>query len=238
MGVLDLFKRPVVQTVTSIEQTEASTEKKSKMSQDEKERLIVEQATIEAMEQFSFLPFIFSGRKMERNYAGHPTAFINLDRQNIAAAKIELDNINEYIKKSPELSDLIPLDICIPIDKVEYKQYNKSYGYSKLICTPYTATGKQAKYPLKFLFMTRLDNTSYVEEASGIIRTKNTSTHGEIIYGVDGRPATAKINFWRDGIGYFYEFKTVGRTFLINKIKCTMKTDERGLPAEIYKFQI
>ena len=231
MGVLDLFKRPVVQTTAPMEQ-------RKKMSQDEKERLIVDQATIEAMDQFSFLPFAFSGRKMEKNYSGHPTAFINFDHQNIAAAKIELDNINEYIKKSSELSDLVPSDICIPVDEIEYKRYNKAHGYSKLICTPYTATGKQAKYPLKFLFSTRLDNTLYVEEVPGIIRSRPTSTHGEIIYGVDGRPATAKINFWRDGMGYFYEFKTIGRTFFINKIKSTAKTDEKGQTVEIYQFQI
>lgn len=230
MGLFDIFKKPDVQPVSSSQ---------NKMSQIDKEKLMVEQATAQAMEQFSFLPFIFSGRELKKEYSGHPTAFMNLDSQNIKAASIELEKLNEYIKESVGFSDLIPCNILIPIDEIEYKQYSKAHGYSKLICTPLTATGKQSKYPLKFLFMTRLDTESiYESKGSKIIVTPGDKTTGEIVYGLDGQPATAKVNFWRNGTGYFYEFKTVGRTFLIYKIKTTLNTDEKGLPMVIYQFEI
>lgn len=230
MGVFDFLKgqQPVPASMSE-----------KKLSKAEQEQKVVEQSTIEGMEQFSMLPFAFVGRKLNKDYHSHPQASIDLDSQNISAAKIELEKLNDFIVQSFSLSKLIPSDIRIPIDDIVYHQYKKEHGHSKLICTPFTATGKLSKYPLKFFFMTRLDGeTTYKKKGKALIQIAPDSTSGEIVYARDGQSATAKVNFWRGGIGFFYEFKTIGRTFLINKIRSTIKTDEKGLPAVIYQVEI
>ena len=212
----------------------ASTSEK-KLSKAEQEQKVVDRATIEGMEQFSMLPFAFVGRKLNKDYHGHPQASIDLDRQNISAAKIELEKLNEFIARSHNLSELIPEEIKISIDDIVYKPYKKEHGYSKLICTPYTATGKLSKYPLTFFFMTRLDGEpTYRKKGTALIPIPSNKSSGKIVYAKDGQAATAKVSIWIDGVGFFYEFKTIGRTFLISKIKSTIKTDEKGLPSVIF----
>ena len=178
--------------------------------------------TKDDMIPFNMLPFHFNGPYTDvRNEKGKPCMYMDLDKMNQAVATKELENINLYIRESAHYYDSIPDDLEIPIRSIMYKKYSESYGYSKLKCTPKTKTGKQSKIPLEFVFMTKLFPPNYKETKDGFEQVHHDTTTGELYYGHDGSVLKGKVNFWREGKGYFYELNTVGRTLLITKIDAT-----------------
>lgn len=224
MGIFDFFKTksgaPLKVEHVKLETTEKIVE--SKISQKD-------------MEQFLLLPFSFVGCKFIGKSDDPQVAYVDLGQKNQVAAWGEIEKINLFIEQSRDYSALIPKDILIPNEKIVYQKYSEDYGYSKLMCTPYTLKGNKAKYPLKFIFTTEQKESTYIQKRNKVIVIPADSTHGEIVYAQDGQPAKAKVNFWRDGIGFFYEFKTIGRTFLINRIKSTAKKDKNDMPSIIYE---
>lgn len=224
MGVFDFFKTKA-ETPLKVECVNLETTVKT----------ITPQIAPGDMEQFLLLPFSFAGCKFIGKSDEPQTAYVDLDQKNQVAAWDEIEKINLFIEQSRNYSALIPKNIRIPNEEIVYSQYNESYGYSRLICSPYTLKGNKSKYPLKFIFMTKSKEATYIQKRNKVTVIPADSTNGEIVYAQDGQPAKAKVNFWRDGVGFFYEFKTIGRTFLINRIKSTAKRDITDMPVVIYE---
>lgn len=223
MGLLDLFTRR--QKAEKQTQRIACTEQTAKPTRIETERMLVEEVSAEDMQQFTRIPYQWCGpiqKSISPNR--HSFAYMDLDQQNQSIARQALQYIDSFIQESHSLSKFIPKDICIPIDQMVYHQYSAFYGYTRLMCTPYTPTGKISKYPVSLSFTTRLD--SDFDE-----------THGVLFYTVDGNISKANVNCWRKKFGFFYEFKTIGRTFVLFRIKSTVKTTSNGLPDVIYSYK-
>lgn len=223
MGLLDLFKsKPKTQIQA---QSIVSSDESAKPTQVEIERRLVESVSTEDMQQFTRIPYHLCGpiqKSISPNH--HPFAYMDLDQQNQAIARQSLQYMNSFIQTSHSLSKYIPQNICIPIDQIVYHQYSEYYGYTRLMCMPYTPTGKISKYPISLSFTTRLDSDS-------------DETHGELFYTVNGNISKANVNCWRNKTGFFYEFKTIGRTFVLFRIKSTAKMASRGLPDVIYSYK-
>ena len=137
----------------------------------------------------------------------HPYAYIRLNSFNQSIAKKDLELLSTMIKAYPGYSSRFSFDIS----KIEYSEYSPSYGYTKLICTPKTPTGKIAKYPLSLSFMSRMDIHNY--QCLGTIKYLN-----------DGTIATAEVHIWRrtswekPGTGRSYYFKSIDKMLKIQKM--------------------
>lgn len=192
------------------------------LSRIDKERLAVEQASIDDMLLFPCLPYRFDcPLKKHLEFASHPFAFIDLDCYNRSIAKADLNGINLIIRESRKLSNLIPRRICIPIDEIIFEQKDARYGYTKLICTPYTNNGRLSKYPAKLSFMTDLSKSG-------------NATFGDIFYNSDGKVSKADINIWQNGISYFFKLGSVDEILVVKRITSTVKMNSKGLPEIIY----
>ncbi len=191
----------------------------------DKERIMVDQITSTDMQQFNMMPFNLIGpvKKFVKE-GSHPFAYIDLDEMNQIAAKQEIEQINEYIIKAKNYIPRLTQDIKIDISKVVFQQYDKSYGYSRIMCTPYTFHGKISKYPLSLLFMSKYDIRSY-------------SVTGELFYGKDGKVGKANVSIIKNGIQWIFHFKTLGRTFILFRAKTSLVPDVNGLPSVVYEFR-
>ena len=74
-----------------------------------------------------------------------------------------------------------------------------------MICTPFTETGKKAKFPCSLFFST--------DDIPG-----NTTT-GRIYYAQDGTMGKAKVSLWNNHVLYALSYKTVGRSFVLGEAK-------------------
>lgn len=176
------------------------------------------------MEQFDMIPYHLEGPvKKYTKDGGHPFAYIEIDEINQRCAVIALSEINTYISQSKNYCPVIPHDLEIPIDQIKFSEYAPNYGYSRLMCTPYTSTGKISKYPLSLFFTTDLRKQNY--------------TSGELFYGRDGNIMKGKVNIWRDSVFFQYNFQTIGRSLVIKDIKSNLVQDEHGMATTIYHFQ-
>lgn len=137
----------------------------------------------------------------------HPYAYIRLNRFNQAVANKDLYFLSDIIKEYPGYSSKFSLDVR----KIEYSEYSPSCGYSVLVCTPKTPTGKIAKYPLSLSFMSRMDVYTY-------------QCLGKIKYLNDGTIATAEVHIWRrksfdkPANGRSYYFKVIDGELQIYKV--------------------
>ena len=217
MGILKSF----FSAINNYE-TENQIQKTVEVSAVDKEIALVEKVTIEDMRSFPNLPYSFDSamRKMIQPNS-HPFAYIDLNEHNQSIAKCSLCFIDGMIRDSRKLSKYISSSVRIPVNDIVFKQLNASYGYTRLICSPYTPTGKESKYPVSLSFMTDL--------------SKMDETHGEIFYLKSGEIGKAEVNIWTKGIGYFYKLKIIDGYLAISEIKSSAITDDRGLPITIYK---
>lgn len=189
----------------------------------DKERSIVEKTSIEDMLLFPSLPYRFNCPIIKYlNSNSHPFAFIELDFYNRSIAKADLLSVNSIICTSRKLSNLIPKNIHIPVEEVVFEQQNSRYGYTRLICTPRTYSGRLAKYPVRLSFMTDLSQPG------------NTA-HGNLFYNAKGIVSKAKVCIWKNGIGYFFTLLNVDGSLVITQISSSVKTKPNGLPDVIYK---
>lgn len=178
--------------------------------------------TTSDMEQFTMMPYQLNCKVFNKP-SENPSSYINLNARNRNIAVEQLRIIDEYIRQSPQLSRLVPSGIHIPIEQMIYSRIGSYSEYTRLICTPYTKTGKISKFPLYLYFTTDPSQT-------------DNETHGKLYYGKDGNILKANVSIWMHNQGYFYSFKTVGRTFFLSEIKSTVKRDKNDLPAVIYEF--
>lgn len=168
------------------------------------------------MEQYYGTPFFYD---MPITYHG-PGAFdpwrMELSQSNIFVAEDQIAQLNAIVQRAFLCSEAIPLDLSIPEDRI-------NYSMSFIICSPYTKTGKKSKYPFSLVFQTggKVENI----------------TTGRIDYFQDGTVGKAKTTIWKNGLMYSLQYKTVGRSFVLQEVK-TNKGQERGaLPITIYKAE-
>lgn len=200
--------------------------------------------TNEDMQQFEMLPFTFSEPvKCHQGAIDQYTEDLSPDDEFTVIR--ELAKLDVYIRQSPSLSPLIPADINIMLDSLVFEKKKTDKGfllpYTHLICNPYTSTGKLSKHPVAISFLT--PDSSFTEWTEGpngpvgITRTRDSAT-GKVWYSRDGEISKAKVSIWKNYEGYFYDFKTVGKTFYLHKIRSTVSRDKNNLPGVIYKLDI
>lgn len=191
------------------------------------------------MQQFEMLPFTFSEPVKFWRGTIDPHR-MNLTPDDEFTVIRELAKLDVYIRESVLLSPLIPGDIHIMLDSLVFTEdKSKDYyvPYTHLICNPYTATGKLSKHPVAISFVTQYSSfTEWVGDV-GYPRTRDYAD-GTVWYSRDGEISKAHINIWKNYKGYFYDFKTVGKTFYLHKIRSTVKRDAHDLPDVIYKMDI
>lgn len=203
-----------------------------KMTYVEKELIMVNRITTQDMLKFDMLPYNlnFPIIKVVKEGA-HPLAYIDLTAENQSIAKTDISTINEYIIQAIDYIPKLTHDYTIQVDKTVFREYNKGYGYTRIICTPYTFAGKLSKYPISLLFMSRLDIHEY-------------SFNGELFYERDGNITKATVNVWRrthgyekPGTGWLFTFKTIGHTLVLSQAKSTFFPDKYGMPGVAYEFK-
>lgn len=217
MGLLDFLS-----SLSSQSEKSTVSQNKSHLSAVEKERIMVQRITTQDMVRFTQMPYHLDCAINKYDAPNsHPFAYINLDNQNISAAEADMERLNAHLATAHILCRKVPKRIGIPIKDIVYKP-PKNYGYTRLMCTPYTFTGKIAKYPLSLSFMTDLS------------KTENT-THGEMFYGQNGTVQKAEVYCWRGGKGYFFYFKTEGPDLILSKIETA---DTSGMRVVAYRRSV
>ena len=175
------------------------------LSPAEKELLLVQRVSIRDMNDLENMPFVWNTQiKKYTNPGAHPFAYMDIIGSNIDIVRNEITKVNMQITRDTSSRHDIPLYARIPVNDLVFLP-NGDFGYTRLICSPKTITGKIAKYPLKLLFMTdlsRFDN----------------ETHGEIVYGKDGKIKKANIYFWQYGRGHLLYYKTVNGDLVLDTI--------------------
>lgn len=212
MGILDFLTKRNTSPKAPADQSQS-------LSTVEKERIMVQRVTTQDMIQFTAMPYHLDCEVKKFDAPNsHPFAYIDLDRKNIAVAEAELEKLNVHLASAHQLCSKVPSGTNIPIRSIVYKP-PKNYGYTRLICSPYTYTGKVSKFPLSLSFMTDLSKTA-------------NTTHGKAYYGQDGSIQKAEVYCWRGGQGYFFYFKAEGGNLVISKIETA---DTSGIKVEAYK---
>lgn len=169
------------------------------------EHKLVEEITIDDMKQFTASPY-FWDRDIQKftKAGGHPFAYMNLSALNIKAAASEIQRVNQMLAELRQYSRLIPVNLSIPTNQLIFTE-SHDRGHTRIICTPFTPTGKKAKYPFYLFFMTDLSDNKY-------------SSHGELHYLPNGNIGKATIYLWRNKKGYYIYYKTVQDTLTLSKI--------------------
>lgn len=224
MGMFDFLKKFAATDIV------ASTTPQ-KVSYSDKERIMVKRITTSDMLQFTMLPYDLNCpvHKVIRE-GEHPFAYMNLNKANQAVAREELAKINECILQNQRRIPLLTPDVFLQVDKIVFKKYSPYHGYTRLMCTPYTFTGKIAKYPLSLSFMTKLEDCPY--EATG-----------DLFYGKDGYVQKATVNIaytigdWKGPwIIWQFSFRTVEQVLKISEAKTNLKPDAYGLSSLVYQL--
>lgn len=179
----------------------------AELSFSDKETIMTQRVTTEDMLQFTSMPYQLNCQIKKHIQSGsHPFAYMDLDEFNQSVAKKELLRLGEYIKKDISFSPRFSLDVS----KIEFEEYDSRYGYTRLMCTPHTFTGKISKFPLSLFFMSRMDIHSFQEL-------------GNVFYLKDGNIGKAEIYIWRrkslskPGEGRGFHFKIVDGNLALYK---------------------
>lgn len=197
-----------------------------KLTNYEKEMIMIERLKDDDMVQFNnIMPYQLNCplKKFIRE-GGHPFAYIDLNPFNQYVATEELKRLDEYIVKARDYIPILTKEYHIDIKKVMLSQYSESYGYTRLMCTPYTFTGKISKYPLSLFFTSRLDVHTY-------------SVHGEMVYNKSGALGKATVNIWKLSTGWFFDFGVYKGDFVLSKAKTTLRPDKYGQPTVVYDIK-
>lgn len=193
---------------------ESVPKKQPEMTAQEKELLLVQKTTISDMEELTSMPFVWN-TDVQKFIApnAHPFAYIDIIGENIQIAKAELEKINSQIAHDSKIYPNIPRNARIPVKDIVFKK-SEMYGYTRIMCTPKTLSGKIAKYPIKLFFATDLSKTA----------TGGNTTHGELVYNKDGEVVSATIYCWRRSGGFFFYYKAVDGVLTLQK------TESKNIP--------
>lgn len=191
----EMRERKHVSSMQSKNPVQSRKEKpQNKISQIEKEHVMVKNVTTDDMRKLD-MPFVCNTEvKKYVQKEEHPSAYMEISGENINIVKAEIEKMNAIIKESIKAYPSIPQNLKIPVNEIVFQ--SKDYGYTQIMCTPKTFTGKPAKYPYTLFFCTDLSK-------------HENSTHGDLTYGKDGTIQKANVCFWRNGNGFFLNFKMV-----------------------------
>ena len=200
-----------------------------KLSYVEKERIIVQRITSADMQQFTQIPYDLNCpiHKYDKSN-GHPFAYMDLNSANIKIAKSELSKLNNYIVDVCSGISGWSRKFCIDVDKVAFAEYSPNYGYTKLMCTPYTFTGEISKIPVSLSFMSRLDVMQY-------------QVVGNLDYSADGNIIKANVNIWsrysyeKPGTGWLFTFYRIDGNLSLEQVKSTINPDKNGMPGIVFR---
>ncbi len=178
---------------------------KGNVSSAEKELFIVQNTTIEDMKELNNLPFVWNApvEKFIRDGA-HPFAYMDIVGENLVIVKNEIRMINKQIKEDLKDYPSLPQTLAIPVSELVF--HSKDYGYTRIMCTPKTYTGKISRYPVSLYFSTDFSNTNH-------------TTHGELVYGTDGKIKKANIYFWKNHNHVFLKYKTIDNVLTLESIE-------------------
>lgn len=195
--------------------------KPQKLSYADKERITVQRVTIQDMQQFSSMPYLWNSNIKKNTQPGsHAFAYMDLVGSNISVAKAEISTINDKIKSDSSLSRSIPKGLTIPIEDLVFKP-SKYYGHTRLMCTPFTYSGEISKHIASLSFMTDLSNES-------------TSTHGDLFYSPNGNITKAIVCFWRRKNGTIFYYDDVDGILTLSIVETPTLG---GSPSVVYKGQ-
>ena len=187
------------------------------MSYLQKERFMVEHLTAEDMLQFTGMPYNLNAPLVKViQQDEQSSAHINLDKSNRLVAKAELETLNRLIQEAEGLD--IAQEFLIRVDAIVFSEEGSANSLTRLLCTPYTFTGKLERYPLSLLFISDLDAADY--QASGRInytaggKSEKAVAHITVTLSPD-QPAQSRI---------FY-FETVDKQLTLYKVEATGDTD-------------
>lgn len=212
----------------SIEEEKIS-EPNINISSHEKEVLKVQHVRTEDMLQFTGIPYDMNCPVQKSlQDGGHPLAYMDLNSYNVKIAKSHLKQLDEIIDSHRKEIPLLEKRYFIDVGKIAFSAYSSSYGYTKLICEPYTFSGSVSKFPVKLTFMSRLDRRSYM-------------VNGSISYDENGNIANAEVSISHEsgsfsgGTMWLFNFCTVLDNLVLWQAKTTLAPDEKGLPSAVYK---
>lgn len=177
---------------------------KENLSYIEKELAVAERITTDDMRSLQNIPFVINTdvKKFIRD-GGHPFAYMDISGENMQIVKQEINKMNQVIKLDLEKYPQLPRTLKIDTNKLVFS--SKDYGYTRIICTPKTYTGKLTKYPYKLFFTTDL--------------SKSNNTSGELIYGQNGEVEKAKINIWKNGSPVLLTYKSIDGRLTLESIE-------------------
>ena len=170
--------------------------------------------TIEDMHQFPDIPFGWHW-VMELNHTeGEAWFMLNMNNQQIAEDYISVLNnhiidAHDYIKGINHLSiDLTQIDYLYPIPM----QMN-SKANTRVVCTPYTPTGKISKYPASLHFATSVNQKGW----NGTV-TQFHPVMGRINLLKDGNIGSADVCFTEGAKQTLFIFRLFGLSLVIRKV--------------------
>lgn len=191
------------------EDTLQSTQESSDQIGNPEPRII----TNEDMAQFPNMPFHFRDPIKTYGKGAIDPWYMDLDWENEDNALDQIGQLNALVQLAYKLSPEIPLGLCIQENKI---------AKTSIICTPYTKTGKISKYPCSLFFS--------VDDIPG------NQTSGRIYYAQDGSMGKARIALWRDHVLYSLSYKTVGVSFVLDKVETNFGVPEGEPKRIIYKL--
>lgn len=167
----------------------------------------------EEMNCFPCLPF----QICNCSYIGENTAWATYNMTNKRCLQPAINELNyllaDVVNLDDTVSKIIPQNYFIDFKSIcfDYSDYVK-YGdlpRSYMLYRPKTKSGKLSRFPLIAFFNTIKNSPS--EKSENYI--------GELCYSVNGELCEAKLHCWKHGKFAEFEFSTIGRTFMISKIR-------------------
>ena len=200
MGIFDFFKKA---------RPESRDEPQKAKVEEENQNAV----SLEDMAPFNGKPFAFDSPIKNVGPCFDPWR-MDLSQENQFVAMDQVASINSIVQQAYQCSESIPIELCIPEARIDYKN-------SSIICNPRTKTGKPAKYPFSLLAQTPSD--------------VGNDTSVRIDYFQDGTMGKAKVVIWNNHVMYALSYKTVGRSFVLSEVKTNKGLDRGEIPCVIYK---
>lgn len=173
---------------------------------------------------FPYIPFI---KHCATNYAPNATNYVfpNLNEQHQILYFV--DSFNESLFNIRNEIDINDLHIFTESIKFGYRNNQISEPMTFIHFSPYTKTGKKAKFPVAIIFSTEESNNNYFSTS---IRDYET---GRIDFMKDGNIGKARITLFRNNFIYGVHYKMFGASLIIDQVTKTSRIG--GESAEIYR---
>lgn len=155
---------------------------------------------LQAMDNFSDIGYQFQNIKSYKHSKKSDTCYL-IDGTNLFKAKSDLQKVNAIIQEHAK-TDKSFAKFSIDVEHARFSSENMKIGYDDfccLYCTPFTSSGKLAKFPLKM----RISPLSADEDSKRMMSKKGKTIHGWIYYLKDGSIGKVEIYCWQGDISYF-----------------------------------